>query len=243
MNPRRRLHIKKRIHQTAHRRAMQYPNVQTMIDELRLDWTTLSPVGRGDRLRELAGLGCSTRGLGEQLGESGTSVRRHMELAALPSESRDAVNGGASAKKILAKKALVDRQKRRQERVTEDQRTGRFSDRVADIILEFCQGEGKPERTPILAAEFPQFLTLVKSYLPCADNVNRSAAKLGKKFGVCKLFKQTRPTQKADVLWIEYQAEWLADAIIVMAPEGPIRNRALAKAKGRADGVFHLGLD
>ena len=52
---------------------------------------------------DLTALGCSTRGLGEELGQSATTVRRHIAIAKLPAAQREAVRNGKSAKKYCHK--------------------------------------------------------------------------------------------------------------------------------------------
>src|ERR1035438_10922405 len=73
-------------HQSLHRRTMADPKVAEMVAVLREGWPEMGPVERGDRLRELTALGCSTRGLEEELKQSATSIRRHIVLAELPEQ-------------------------------------------------------------------------------------------------------------------------------------------------------------
>jgi hypothetical protein len=58
-----------------------------------------------------------------------------MTIAALPETEREAIRNGASAKKILARKAGADRLRNMRERVALDMRTGELSERLADMIL------------------------------------------------------------------------------------------------------------
>src|ERR1035441_8572980 len=138
----RRASIKKknrRAHDTAHRRTMTDSSVRELVSKLLQGWGSMGPLERGERLCELSSLGCSTRGLETDLQQSATSIRRHMALAKLPEKDRKAIQAGASAKKILALKAIADRHKRRQQRVDEDRKTGALSDQLATTVLEFCR--------------------------------------------------------------------------------------------------------
>src|ERR1017187_7182934 len=88
---------KKRAHETAHWRTMADPAVQKLVSNLQLGWGSMGVLERGSLLRELAALGCSIRGLEKELGQSTTSIRRHIVLATLPEADRKAIDAGASA--------------------------------------------------------------------------------------------------------------------------------------------------
>lgn len=105
-----------------------------------------SPI-RGERLQRLISLGCSTRGLGAELGKSATTIRRHMVIAGLPAADRRAIEGGASAKGILKLKETADRIQRIQARVDKDQKKGAISDQIASIILWFCHARKEFRRS------------------------------------------------------------------------------------------------
>jgi hypothetical protein len=92
---------------------------------------------RGERSRELTGLGCSTRGLEKELGQSSTAIRRNIELTKLPEEDRKAIEDVASAKKILERKADDAARKCRSERIILDRETGSLSDGVANDHSRF----------------------------------------------------------------------------------------------------------
>jgi len=164
MRSRKRAPGRRRTHLTAHRRAVADAKLRKLIDELRDKWNGTGRIERGERLRELSALGCSARGLGEELGQSAT-VRRHIELANLPESQRNAVKRGASAKKILQRKALFERRKRARKRIEDDQKTGSLSDEIAGIMIEFCRGKKRLRLTPILKVEFALFLGEVTNYL------------------------------------------------------------------------------
>jgi IS30 family transposase len=105
---------------TRHRRAFTDPKVGKLVVSLRKRWSVLDGIERGDRLRALADRGCSTRGLGKKLRQSPTTIRRHLDLAAMPTKDRDAVKAGASAKKILANMADLKRRLRVRKRIAEE---------------------------------------------------------------------------------------------------------------------------
>jgi hypothetical protein len=216
---------------------MQDPNVKKMIDELRRNWDTLNRIERGDLLRKLKALGCSTRGLQDELGQSATTVRRHMELAALPNQRRESVKAGVSAKKILAQEALVARQRGRQARVAEDLKTGCLSDQIADVAIQFCRAEGEPSRSPIRRSDLVSFLTNVESRLLTSEMSDRPPVVLVKRLDVAGLFKQFRPAENGDTAKLEHQAEWLANIVRATAPEPQIWRSTLAKVRLRADEI------
>ena len=138
-----------REHHSLHRRAMADSKVAGMVVDLRGLWAGMGPVDRGDRLRELTALGCSTRGLEKELKQSSTSIRRHMVLAQLPEQDREAIKSGASAKRILGRKADADRHRRQAQRVIEDRRTGALSDDLANIVLESCRTKEWPHKASL----------------------------------------------------------------------------------------------
>jgi hypothetical protein len=219
---------KNRTNKTAHRRAAEDPQVQVLIGALRFDWEKIDRVTRGERLRQLAERGCSTRGLGEALGQSATSVRTHMNIAALPEKDREAVRTGASAKKILGRKAEGDRLRKVRERVALDLRTGELSDRLADVIIAFCQTVDRVPKSRILEGEFDTFLGLLRSAF---NNCVLFPVKLPKRLKLKQRFLRTRPRVEGDPLFMAYRAEWLATLLLSEAPELPIRERAIEKAE------------
>lgn len=212
MTPRRKITAQKRKHVTAHRRASASQAVAALIVQLRRSWKALDRVERGDRLCELAKLGCSTRGLGEELGLSATTIRRHIDLASMPESAREAVKAGASSKKILAAKAANVRRQKKQKRVTDEQRTGALSDEIADIILWFCSGKGRPARTRILIGDLPEFLNSLRVYLS-REMQREQPIKATKRLGPAGLVTAAKPSgdpASEGTLWMDYFAEWLA---------------------------------
>jgi len=234
MTHQRRKRKKTRVNDTAQARALASLKVVLLSRALRTQWKSLDKIERGERLRVLAGLGCSTRGLEHALGQSATSIRRHIELACLPPGFRDAIKAGASAKKILARKAVANRARQSLKRVLADEDTGNLSDEVADLITRFCRAEEQPLETPVLKTEISRFLGSVAAYLSTFEVSGRRFPRIPKRLGITALFKATCPEVVADQFWMEHQAEWLANIIWIRSPERPIWERAIQKAKALA---------
>lgn len=193
-----------------------------LIRALRRVWKKIGPIERGERLRELAKRGCSTRGLGKELRQSATSIRRHMMLAGLPEADRNAVKAGASAKNILARKASADRRRRMQQRVATDARTGELSDRIADTTIAFCLTvDGVPE-TPIVEGDLSTFLNQVREALRDLQKHGAPRLRLSKKLSLKQRVKRTRPQPRGDEFWMEHQARRLATLVWSEAREEPI---------------------
>jgi hypothetical protein len=193
----------------------------------------MNGIKRGDRLRDLVSLGCSIRGLGKELGQSPTSISRHIELSGLPSIDREDVAGGKSAKKILKAKADADRYRRQQKRLQDDRSTGVLSDELADVILEFCRAGKEPIRRPIAKAQVDMFLKRVAEHL--LDPSNKPPIRVSKKQGISGLFKLTCPQEESDdVFWFEHQAKWLAEIVRLKAAESEIVVRSFKKVVKRA---------
>ena len=225
---------KRHLNRTKHRRAMEEPEVRELVDILRQGWVAKGLPERGKQLCALSALGCSTRGLGREMKQSATSIRRHMKIAGLPEEDRKAIEAGASAKTILARKATADRQKRIQERVDEDQKTGALSDAAATIILEFCRTGKELRKDPIITRVFPNFLNRVAGLIRSFETSGRKAISVSKKLELPSLFRKTRPHATNGIPAHVHQREWLANILWAIAPESPIREIALRKAEHRA---------
>lgn len=222
-----------RSNKTAFSRAIANKETKKRVMVLQRDWAALGLVQRGKQLLELAALGCSTRGLQEELGRSATSIRRHMEIAKLPEEEREAIDAGASAKKILAEKANAECRRRSQERILEDRKTGTLSDGLATIILEFCRAKGGPRRVPVAGGPAEQLLNEVRRALYLSDAHGGREIKVSKTKAKHGLFSKTRPPKRKDAFWFAYQADWLANVVWAKAPELPIWERAIKKAEQR----------
>lgn len=220
-----------RTNLTAHRRAIADPRLKALVRALRRDWKKTDPIERGERLRELANRGCSTRGLERELRQSATSIRRHMTLAGLPEVDRDAVKTGSSAKNILARKARADRIRRMKQRVAEDQQTGKWSDRIADTILAFCRTIDSVPESPIVEGDLDNFLNEVRRVL--FQRRGARAVRLSRKLNPKQRFQRTRPQPEDGEFWMVHRARWLAILVWSYAREEPIWERALEKAVRR----------
>jgi hypothetical protein len=225
---------KKRANETAHWRTMADPGVRRLVGNLQSGWKSMGPLERGRLLCELAALGCSTRGLEKELGQSTTSIRRHIVLATLPEADRKAIESGASSKKILAQKAIADRHRRWQTRLDEDRKTGALSDKIATDILAFCRAGKQLRKNPILTGDVPILLNTVEWHLSQFATSGNRAVRVSKKLELNAQFRKMRPPKAKDAFWMEYQGKWLANFVWASAPEGPIRDRALQKAAARA---------
>lgn len=220
---------------------MANPEVQRLIAELNDEWETIDRFDRGERLLSLAGLGCSTRGLAEALGQSATNIRRYMTFPALTEREREAIRTGSSAKHILALKSQADRRRKMRERVSLDMRTGELSDCLADTILAFCKTiKGMPP-TPVLENELIFFLSEAGNAAREMDAAGTPPMKLPKRLELRQRFRRTRPQLQQDTLFMAYLAKWLAVLLRAEAPERPIWERAIEKA-GKRSRELHVRL-
>jgi hypothetical protein len=233
MTTRKKVTKKKDILKTAHYRTMLIPKVRKLVSVLRQVWPAMGLLERGKRLSELTAFGCSARGLERELKRSATSIRRHIAIAGLPEEDRQAIDAGASAKKILEQKASDERHRLQAERVIKDRKTGALSDEVAGIILDFCRAKGGPRRIPVYGEDAEKLFNQTRTYLYVFDRSGYRTVTVSRKNGVKELFNRTRPAHEKDAFWISYQAAWLANVVRAIAPERPIWESALDKAENR----------
>lgn len=231
--PRPKLKRRKRSYETCHRRTAATPFVRQLIQDLRGHWGKLDRIERGERLSELIRYGCSTRGVAADLGISQTTVRRHITLAELPNEQREAVKAGFSAKKTLASKELADRRRRTQKRVVLDAKTGKLSDRLADTILAFCKTVHSVPDTPIAEEFLVKFLNEVRTEACKLESKGARFPKLSKRLTLKEQFHRTRPPVETDMR-VVHLSEWLAILLLTEAPERPIWESAIEKAARRA---------
>ena len=201
---------KRHFNRTKHRRAMEKPEVRKRVDILQRGWTTMGFPERGKQLGALAALGCSTRGLGKEMKQSATSIRRHIKIAGLPEDDRKAIGAGSSAKTILARNATADRQRRIQKRVDEDQKTGALSDAAATMILEFCRSGKELRKDPVMTRAFPNFLNRVRGIIRSFETSGRKTISASKKLEIPSFFKKTRPHVTKGKPAHVHQEEWLA---------------------------------
>lgn len=225
----------KRRNKNRHYRTTLNPNVRKLIEFLRNRWAVLGSVERGRRINKLVSVGCSKRGLGKDLDIPESSVRRDAKIAKLPESDRKAIDSGQSAKKMLIAKKTAALQREMRRRMDQDARTGALSDEIASIILEFCRTGYRLRKQRMIRAMFPILLDNVGSYLRKFEQTDHRALKAAKKLEPRELFRKTRPRTVENTPAMVYQAEWLAEALWLIAPESPIRAMALIKARRRAN--------
>jgi AcrR family transcriptional regulator len=206
--------------------------VRKRIGKLRREWSQLGGVERGDRLSSLVNDGCSTRGLAKELGVSATTIRRHIELAKLPKLQRESVENRGSAKKQLAEAMHLRRQKRLAERMAIEERTGQFSDELADVVIAFCKGEvGSPVSKT--RDDLPEFLKLVARYLQQRESSSAPRLRFSNRLVLSDRFRAAWPKKPQSDLGFDQHAEWVATYIHATEPVRPIWERALFKVSGR----------
>lgn len=193
---------------------------QRLVQELRNQWDTLSSPEKGNRLTALVKLGCSDRGLADELELSPTTVRRQREISNLPKVHRDAIEEGKSAKGILERQKAEIRRKQAQQRVAEDRTSGVHSDRLATEILTLFHLKRKPHRETNRSSQFPQFISDVKGIL---SEYERSYTG-----GPIK-----SPGEIGADLSRSDRATWAAKTIWSQCPERSIWETALNKALSR----------
>lgn len=208
--------------------------------ELRSDWDVLDPVTRGERLRELVTLGCTRRGLAEDLRVSPTNIRFHLDLAEIDPAEKRAVKAGSSAKQAFEKLQQQRETQARMDRMRREQETSAVSDRLARDIVAFCNtrhvwkqdGDDPAKKivfrddlTDRFFAELNWAIEMrVRGALPKPD-----PAPLNVEFrAVCQALQ---PDQRHYDFWLSWLVEWLALAIMAAAPEAAIRDAALRKAR------------
>ena len=223
-----------RRNKNRHFRSKLNPKVMGLIATLRNGWADLGRVERGQRINKLVSVGCSKRGLGNDLGIPEASLRRDAKIAELPESNRKAIDCGQSAKEILNAKNRTTLEREMRRRVDQDARRGALSDEIASIILEFCRTGHQLRKQRIIKPMFQTFLDNVGSYLRKFEQTDRRTHKVAQKLESSKLFRKTRPRAGKDAPYMVHQAEWLAEALWLIAPESPIMASALIKARKRA---------
>jgi hypothetical protein len=219
---------------TRHRRALAVGETAALAKILKHEWKDLDVVERGDLLQKLVAMGCSTRGLSEQVGQSATSIRRHLELASQSKEVRELIRKGVSKKKVLDANARRRRIQHMQDRLRVDASTGNISTALADEVIAFCKGEyGLPE-TPVLECDLPLFLSEVEEVLLRFERTAEPKRRISKRKSPKARLKALRPTVSEDQLWIHSHALWLAKVIWSSCSERAIWERALRKVEQRS---------
>jgi len=126
-------------HRGKQQRALETPETKAMVVALRKKWRKLSHIERGQRLLALIACGCTGRGLAGDLHQSGTNVRRHLELMKLPPEDQKAIEQGMSAKQVWGRLSEERRLEHILRLIRLEQKTGAVSDRAARVIFELLK--------------------------------------------------------------------------------------------------------
>lgn len=229
------------IRKTSHRNAVKNPRARQLVLELRRQWNSIDKLKRAARLQELIDLGCSVRGLARDLGQKPTTVGSYVKLAWLSPEEQQELTAGLSQKKMLARKATEELQRKARLRIEEEQKTGVHSDKVADIIFEFRRVNGEEPKTPIPLRMMPEMLKGVRlitrnqlPYLP------PTVIKVPHNISTRELFRLTQPPKGPGIpdvhqeIWLGNRERWLATILMSIVPEDLIRERAMSKVEERA---------
>jgi hypothetical protein len=132
--------IRKRSRSTQHARLARNDAVRKKLSTLIGAWDVVDPVTRGERLKELIGLGCSRRGLAGEIGVSATSIRFHLDLTNLSPSQTEVVKNGGSAKDAFIAIQEQRAESARFERMRQERETAVVSDQLANDIARFCLG-------------------------------------------------------------------------------------------------------
>jgi hypothetical protein len=224
---------------TRHARIKRNSSVKRRISELRSDWDALDPITRGERLRKLIALGCSGRGLAEELRVSPTNIRFHLDLAEITPTEKLAVKAGASAKQAFETLQQRREVEARLERVRLEQETSAVSNQLAKDIVAFCQTRHiwkQDPDDPVKKIVFGEDLT-EQFFAELNGNIEMRVrgllpkphpAALQTEF--CAICHALQPDQRHYDFWLSWLVDWLAVAVMAGAPEAPIRDAALKKA-------------
>jgi hypothetical protein len=225
---------KKPRNMNAHLRAMEKPTVKRLVRILDQRWALFGNLERGKRLGALIVLGCSARGLEKEVGQSATTIRRNIALSKLPEDDRNAIQGGASAKRILEVKANIEEQKWRLDRIVLDQETNTLSDAIATMILKFCRAEvGGPLTNPVVGESATQLMNELLWILRRYETAGQPRTiRMSKKKSMKVLLKMTKPPDGEEET-VASQFEWIARVVWEYAPARQTWEAAVAKAKKR----------
>jgi hypothetical protein len=230
---------RKKTKTTRHARIKRSSSIKRRISELRSHWDVFDPVTRGEQLRELIALGCSGRGLADDLCVSPTNIRFHLDLAEITPTEKQALKAGGSAKQAFETLQRRREAEARMNRIRREQTTAAVSDQLAQDIVAFCNirhvwkqdldhlnkrivfGDDLTERFFVeLNGNIEMRLRgLLPKPPPAALNVDFRA--------ICQ---GLQPDQREYDFWLSWMVEWLAQAILAAAPEASIRDAALKQA-------------
>ena len=209
-------------HRKQQRLVLLQPGNRDRLLALRNSWTTLDLVEQADEVNSLLRLGCTQRGLADELGVAPTTIRCRVQIAHLSTEHRNAIKDGASAKAIL-KQMDAARIKRTL--------SGRFV---------------RPEQRRELISELVSFLThsiqnlkfsprmYEKLKRPILESVERESKRLdairlpkaGKSFEEAFNASEPPPDDREEVgRWIQ----WIGTALARIEPDQALINAAVTE--------------
>lgn len=225
---------------TAHRRALT-DEVLRQAEELKQAWDSLEPTERGERLQRLLSAGCSQRGLEKLVGQSARTIARYTQGTNRPVKTRVKPPKATASKQVMSRKNIRGSNRTRPNprtpasspsRTDVEQKTGKFSDAVADLVIAFCKGEERDPQIRILRSDLEQFLVSVERYLERYKDEGRSQIRIPNGSGMRLLLQRTKPISEAD-FFLEGLAEWLATALWALYPERSIWKAGLSKSRER----------
>ncbi len=226
---------KSTVNLTAHHKAMANSKVQALVKALRDGWESIGTLERTKRLIELTALGCSQRGLEKELKQPATKIRRHIGRGLPEQREADTPPPLVIARMRLEQMALDEAEKRRKQRLKDDEETGAVSDKIATIVFEFCRGqEGLPD-SQILKADLQVFLDSAENQLNYFEANHFREIQISKGISTRKVFELSQPDELEDEFWLVHRGRWVAKIVWAYAPERAIWTRVLSKVRSRKD--------
>jgi hypothetical protein len=235
--------IRARSRSTRHARFKRNDAVRRKISTLIRVWDIADAATRGERLKELITLGCSRRGLAEDIGVSATSIRFHLDLTELSLAEAEAVRNGGSAKKAFLSVQNQRAESARIERMRQERETAAVSDQLANDIAGFClrPHQWRADEKPVLICE-GDIEMLFREVGSCVGMYRRDRLLTPPAASTRLTFEAVsqarRPDPKQFDFWFGWLAEWLALTLLSAAPDAPILDAALRKAPLILIGLF-----
>jgi len=181
-------------------------------------------VRRVERLQlVLQGLdaGKSQRKIAKELGCDEGTIRRDIKKLQLPAPYLKAVESGDSAEKYLrairAGAAAADRN----ERIAEEFETGCHSDALTEVLLEWSMGKELATADEVMIFDMAE-----RRNWEIGDKLNAPRRNPRAVFALCEGGELPKSMPER----IEFYVRALVSALVLIAPERVIRNRAINKA-------------
>ncbi|HEX4007257.1 MAG TPA: hypothetical protein VHX60_13860 [Acidobacteriaceae bacterium] len=222
-----------RSRQTAHQRSIEASGSRRLLTRLRRYWNRWDHIQRGELIAKLKSQGCSLRGLAQAIGNvSPATLSKYIRLASLPIEDREALRHGETEKRMVAKMAAAETARKAKQRIEEEKR-GRHSTALADIVLDFFRSEHANIHPSGIPTILQGVRDIVRGHLP---RVRPVRVDLKARMSRAELFQSTTPSPA----WFGDHEEqlgliqrWLANVVVSVAPEMEIRERAMNKVEDR----------